>query len=72
MFHEFVNKLKWLDGKTYMDGLALGQITPGPIVITATFVGYLIKGLIGALVATVAVFSPSFIIMIFAAELGIR
>ncbi|MDW7971585.1 MAG: chromate efflux transporter [Thermodesulfovibrio sp.] len=72
MFHEFVDKLKWLDEKTFMDGLALGQITPGPIVITATFVGYLIKGLIGALVATIAVFSPSFIIMIFATEVGDR
>lgn len=47
-----------------MDGIALGQITPGPIVITSTFVGYLIQGIAGALVATVAIFIPSFLMVI--------
>jgi chromate transporter len=47
-----------------MDGIALGQVTPGPIVITATFVGYQVAGLLGALVATVAVFSPSFLMVL--------
>lgn len=70
MLHEFVDRLRWLDGKTFMDGIALGQVTPGPIVITATFVGYLLKGFIGAIVATVAVFSPSFLIMALASEIG--
>ena len=46
-----------------MDGIALGQVTPGPIVITATFVGYHIAGLIGAVVGTVAIFSPSFLMV---------
>lgn len=63
MMHEFVDRLVWIDNKTFIDGIALGQVTPGPIVITATFVGYLLKGLLGALIATISVFTPSFIIM---------
>jgi len=70
MLHEVVERLNWLDGKTFMDGIALGQVTPGPIVITATFVGYLLKGFIGAMVATLAVFTPSFLIMAFASEVS--
>jgi len=70
MLHEIVDKLHWLDSKTFMDGIALGQITPGPIVITATFVGYLLKGLLGAILATISVFTPSFIIMAFASEIS--
>ena len=64
MLHEIVISRGWLDSKTFMDGLALGQITPGPIVITATFVGYLLYGLLGAFVATVAIFTPSFLVLI--------
>lgn len=63
MMHEFVDRLGWIDNRTFMDGIALGQVTPGPIVITATFVGYLLKGLLGSLIATISVFTPSFIIM---------
>jgi len=48
MFHEIVEIRSWLDAPTFLDGIALGQFTPGPIVITATFVGYLLHGLIGA------------------------
>jgi chromate transporter len=64
MFHEVVNVKGWLDGKTFMDGIALGQVTPGPIIITATFVGYLVRGFPGALVATVAIFTPSFVVLV--------
>ena len=64
MFHEIVNVKGWLDGKTFMDGIALGQVTPGPIVITATFVGYLVRGFAGSLVATLAIFIPSFVILV--------
>jgi len=64
MLHEIVINRGWLDSKTFMDGIALGQITPGPIVITATFVGYLVYGLLGALVATIAIFAPSFFMVI--------
>lgn len=64
MFHEVVNVKGWLDGKTFMDGIALGQVTPGPIIITATFVGYLVHGFPGALVATLAIFTPSFVVLV--------
>jgi chromate transporter len=64
MFHEFVEVRSWIDAQTFLNGIALGQITPGPIVITATFVGYMVYGLIGAIVATVSVFLPSFLIII--------
>ena len=63
MLHEIVDIRKWLDSKTFMDGIALGQVTPGPIVITATFVGYIMYGFAGAFVATVAIFTPSFLIL---------
>jgi chromate transporter len=64
MLHEIVDVRGWIDSKTFMDGIALGQVTPGPIVITATFVGYLMYDLSGALVATLAVFTPSFLILV--------
>lgn len=63
MLHEIVDVRCWMDNRTFMDGIALGQVTPGPIVITATFVGYLLYGLPGAMVATIAIFSPSFLIL---------
>jgi len=59
MLHEIVNVRGWMDSKTFMDGIALGQVTPGPIVITSTFVGYIFHGLPGAIVATTAIFTPS-------------
>ncbi len=64
MLHEIVDVRKWMDNTTFMNGIALGQITPGPIVITSTFIGYLISGPAGALVATIAVFTPSFLLVI--------
>jgi len=64
MFHEIVEMRGWLDGKTLLDGIALGQLTPGPIVITATFVGYLLQGVIGAAAATICIFLPSFLIVV--------
>jgi len=63
MLHEVVGARHWMDSRTFMDGIALGQVTPGPIVITATFVGYLIAGLPGALVGTVSIFAPSLVIL---------
>jgi chromate transporter len=64
MLHEVVDIHRLIDAKTFMDGIALGQITPGPIVITATFVGYLVGGFIGSVVSTISVFTPSFIILL--------
>jgi chromate transporter len=64
MFHEIVEVRSWMDAPTFLNGIVLGQFTPGPIVITATFVGYLVHGLFGALVATVAIFLPSFLILV--------
>jgi chromate transporter len=64
MFHEFVEVRSWLPANTFMDGIALGQVTPGPIVITATFVGYLVQGLTGAVAATIGIFTPSFLMVI--------
>ena len=64
MYHEVVDVRHWMDSATFLNGIALGQVTPGPIVITATFIGYLLKGLWGAVLATIAVFLPSFTIVI--------
>jgi len=64
MFHEIVNARSWMDSSTFLNGIALGQITPGPIVITATFIGYLMYGPLGGLVATLSIFSPSFIMLV--------
>lgn len=54
----------WLTKKEFLDGFALGQITPGPVAITATFVGFRVMGIIGALVSTIAIFLPSFLMLI--------
>lgn len=64
MFYEVVQVRSWLDGPTLLNGIVLGQVTPGPIVITATFIGYLLKGPLGGLLATVSVFLPSFMIVV--------
>jgi chromate transporter len=53
----------WLTESMFMDGIALGQVTPGPIVMTGAFVGYAVSGLLGALIAAVTVFSPSLIVL---------
>jgi chromate transporter len=63
LFHEIVNVHHWMDNQTLMDGIALGQVTPGPIVITATFAGYLLSGFAGAVVGTVFIFTPSLFLL---------
>ena len=63
MQHEITAVRGWMDSQTFMDGIALGQVTPGPIVITATFVGFVVRGLAGAVVATLSIFAPSFIVV---------
>lgn len=64
MLHEFVDMRSWMDSSTFMNGISLGQITPGPIVITATFVGYILYGPVGAVIATLSIFLPSFLMVI--------
>lgn len=63
MLHEVVVARHWLDSRVFMDGIALGQVTPGPIVITATFIGYQIHGFWGAVIGTVSIFTPSVILL---------
>jgi len=62
---DLVDHLGWLTLQQFLDGILLGFVTPGPIIITATFVGYWVKGLLGAIVATVAIFLPPILIIIF-------
>jgi len=62
MYHEVLAR-HWMTPTTFLDGVALGQITPGPVVITATFIGYIVHGIPGAIVATIAIFLPSFVIV---------
>ena len=64
MFQEVVVVHSWLNSATFINGLALGQVTPGPIVITATFVGFLAYGFWGGVVATIAIFTPSFLFVV--------
>jgi chromate transporter len=60
--HEgLVNEHHWLTEQQFVDAVAMGLISPGPVVIMATFAGYLVYGLTGAVVATVAVFLPVYL-----------
>jgi len=62
--YEMVDRFHWLSTKEFLDGIALGQVTPGPILITATFVGYKVSSLLGAFMATLGIFFPSFFILV--------
>jgi chromate transporter len=58
---DFVERLGWLTETQLLDAVAVGQVTPGPVLSTATFIGYVLGGWEGALLATVGIFLPSFI-----------
>jgi len=64
-----VQQYGWLDERQFLIAVAVGMISPGPVVITATFVGYLVAGFWGSLVSTVGIFLPSFILVLVAAPL---
>lgn len=59
--HDVVNHYGWLSQNEFLDALAFGQLTPGPVVITVTYIGYKIQGFSGAVLATVGIFLASFI-----------
>jgi chromate transporter len=63
---EVVNAHGWLTHQEFVEAFALGQVTPGPVLITATFIGYRVAGTLGALVATVSIFLPSLVLTVVA------
>ena len=67
-----VQHYNWLDERQFLIAVAIGMISPGPVVITATFVGYLVAGFWGSLVSTIGIFFPSFILVLVAAPLLAR
>src|SRR5918996_905686 len=64
MQEQVVEQLHWLTPREFVDGLALGQLTPGPVLMLAAYVGYKVLGVGGAVVAAAASFLPSFILML--------
>ena len=67
-----VQQYGWLDERAFLIAVAIGMISPGPVVITATFVGYLVAGFWGATAATVGIFLPSFVLVLVVAPLFAR
>jgi chromate transporter len=67
-----VQQYGWLDQRQFLIAVAIGMISPGPVVITATFVGYLVAGFWGSLASTIGIFLPSFILVLVAAPILAR
>src|SRR5437763_5836965 len=67
-----VQQFGWLDQRQFLIAVAIGMISPGPVVITATFVGYLVAGFWGSVVATIGIFLPSFLLVLIVAPILVR
>jgi chromate transporter len=67
-----VQQTGWLNEREFLIAVAMGMISPGPVVITATFVGYLVAGFWGSLVSTVGIFLPSFLLVLLVAPILVR
>jgi chromate transporter len=68
MQHDVVNVFHWMTGAQFLNAVALGQVTPGPVVLTIAVVGYAVAGVGGALLATLMAFAPSFLFVLFGAR----
>jgi chromate transporter len=69
---QVVDQYHWLSNRQFLDSIAIGMISPGPVVITATFVGYLLNGFAGAVAATLGIFSPSVLFTVVATPILLR
>jgi len=67
-----IQQYNWLDQRQFLIAVAVGMISPGPVVIAATFVGYLVAGFMGSLVATISIFLPSFVLVLVVAPILAR
>jgi chromate transporter len=67
-----VQQTGWLDERQFLIAVAMGMLSPGPVVITATFVGYLVAGFWGSFVSTVGIFLPSFLLVLIVAPILVR
>jgi chromate transporter len=67
-----VDQYHWMTDRTFLDAVAIGMVSPGPVVITATFVGYIVAGITGALAATVGIFLPSVLFTVAGTPLLLR
>src|SRR5213596_2456180 len=67
-----VQQTGWLTEREFLVAVAMGMISPGPVVITATFVGYLVAGFWGSVVATIGIFLPSFLLVLIVAPILVR